>query len=94
VLKHTGGRLAIAYREGDTYLPDGLAALNRFLRDFRTGVEYPLDTALFDVLDDLRTATGTMEPFQVISAYRSPASNAMLLERVPMPSCRSSRPAL
>lgn len=78
---HTGGRLTVAYREGDAYLPDGLAALNRFLRDFRTGAEYPLDAALFDVLNDLRTGTGTMEPFQVISAYRSPASNAMLRER-------------
>ena len=78
---HTGGRLTIAYRDGDAYLPDGLAALNRFLKDFRTGDEYPLDAALFDVLSDLKIATGTAEPFQVISAYRSPASNAMLRER-------------
>jgi uncharacterized protein YcbK (DUF882 family) len=78
---HTGGRLTIAYREGEAFLQDGLAALNRFLKDFRTGHEYPMDAALFDVLSDLTIATGTTEPFQVISAYRSPASNAMLRER-------------
>jgi uncharacterized protein YcbK (DUF882 family) len=75
---HTGGSLAVAYWERGAYLAEGLAALNTFLRDHRTGDEYPMDPPLFDILHDLRLAAGTREPFQVISGYRSPRSNALL----------------
>ncbi len=37
-----------------------------------------MDPALFDVLFDIKLKTGTRAPFQVISAYRSPATNQML----------------
>ncbi len=56
--------------------PRGSRPSTSFLRDFRTGDEHPIDPALFDVLNDLRLATGTKSPFQVISAYRSPQTNA------------------
>jgi len=75
---HTGGRVAVPYWERDAYLPEGLSALNTFLRDHRTGDEYPMDPPLFDILYDLRLAAGTNEPYQVISGYRSPRSNALL----------------
>jgi hypothetical protein len=55
--------------------------LNRLLRDHRTGEQYPIDPALFDILHDLRVATGTASPFQVISGYRSASTNGMLRER-------------
>jgi uncharacterized protein YcbK (DUF882 family) len=75
---HTGGHLAVAYWEGGAYLQEGLSALNTFLRDHRTGDEYPMHPPLFDILYDLRLAAGTNEPYQVISGYRSPRSNALL----------------
>ena len=37
-----------------------------------------MDPTLFDLLHDLRRATGARKPFQVISAYRSPRTNDML----------------
>jgi uncharacterized protein YcbK (DUF882 family) len=77
---HTGERLTVPYYAAGTYLSEGLAALDGFLRDFRTGEEHPIEPALFDLLNDLRLATGTRSPFQVISAYRSPRTNAMLRE--------------
>ncbi len=77
---HTGERLNVAYFADGGYLPEGLARLRSFLRDFRTGDEHAMDPALFDQLHDLQLATGTRSPFQVISGYRSPATNALLRE--------------
>lgn len=77
---HTRDRLSVAYFADGAYLPEGLAALDGFLRDHRTGDEHPIDPALLDILNDLRLATGTRSPFQVISAYRSPRTNSMLQE--------------
>jgi uncharacterized protein YcbK (DUF882 family) len=75
---HTGERLTVPYFADGQYLARGLGALNDFLRDFRTGDEHAMDPALFDILNDLRLATGARKPFQVISAYRSPETNAKL----------------
>lgn len=75
---HTGDRLTVPYFADGQYLRGGLQQLNDFLRDFRTGDEHAMDPGLFDILNDLRLATGSKAPFQVISAYRSPATNAML----------------
>jgi uncharacterized protein YcbK (DUF882 family) len=77
---HTHERLTVSYFADGAYLPEGLATLDSFLRDFRTGQEHPIDPALFDILNDLRLATGTRSPFQVISGYRSPRTNTMLRE--------------
>jgi uncharacterized protein YcbK (DUF882 family) len=75
---HTSERLTVSYFADGAYLPEGLSRLSRLLRDHRSGEEHPIDPALFDMLDDLRVATGTREPFQVISGYRSPQTNATL----------------
>ena len=77
---HTHERLTVPYFADGAYLPEGLASLNAFLKDHRTGEEHAIDPALYDILNDLRLATGTKSPFQVISAYRSPRTNAMLRE--------------
>jgi len=77
---HTSERLTVPYFADGGYLPDGLASLRGFLRDFRTGEEHEIDPGLFDVLHDLKLATGTKSPFHVISGYRSPRTNAMLRE--------------
>ena len=77
---HTSERLTVPYFADGDYLPDGLATLRSFLKDFRTGEEHAIDPALFDVLNDLRLTTGTKSPFHVISGYRSPATNEFLRE--------------
>ena len=78
---HTGERLAIEYFSGGTYVPDALSTVNHFLRDFRTGDIHEIDPALLDLLHGLATVTETSRPFQVISGYRSPATNEMLRHR-------------
>lgn len=75
---HTGERLAVEYFTGGTYLPDALGAINHLLRDFRTGEEHAIDPRLLDLLHRLTAETGTRKPFEVISGYRSPATNARL----------------
>jgi uncharacterized protein YcbK (DUF882 family) len=77
---HTGEHLSVAYFADGGYLTEGLARLQGFLRDFRTGEAHAIDPALFDLLHDLRLATSARGPFQVISAYRSSATNAALRE--------------
>ena len=78
---HTHEQLSVTYFAGGFYDSDSLAALNWFLRDHRTGDQHPIDPALFDILHELRLATGTAAPFQVISGYRSPRTNGMLREK-------------
>jgi uncharacterized protein YcbK (DUF882 family) len=75
---HTGERLVIEYFRGGAYEPEALATVNHFLRDFRTGDVHPIDADLLDLLHHLSGLTETTRPFQVISGYRSPATNAML----------------
>ncbi|HQT30956.1 MAG TPA: DUF882 domain-containing protein [Thiobacillus sp.] len=75
---HTGERLDLPYWiEGD-YVAESLLEINRVLRDHRTDQVAPIDTGLLDLLHRVQTTLGTSQPFQVISGYRSPASNQML----------------
>jgi uncharacterized protein YcbK (DUF882 family) len=75
---HTGERLSVEYFSAGSYLPDALDAVNRLLRDFRTGDVHAIDPGLLDILFAVRRETGTTRYFEVISGYRSPATNAAL----------------
>lgn len=75
---HTGEKLAITYYEQGDYHLDALAEASRFLRDFRTGEEHPIDRGLLDILHGVRRATENNGRFEVISGYRSPKTNAAL----------------
>lgn len=77
---HTGEALNTVYWEQGRYVPQALAQVNHVLRDFRTGDIHPMDPALIDLLDTLSARLDTKNPFQVISGYRSPKTNAMLHE--------------
>jgi uncharacterized protein YcbK (DUF882 family) len=78
---HTGERLAVEYCTAGHYLPDALAAVNTLLRDFRTGDVCAIDPALLDLLFELQGETAATRPFEVISGFRSPATNAALRRR-------------
>jgi uncharacterized protein YcbK (DUF882 family) len=75
---HTGEALRVVYREGGAYLPGALARIGVELRDHRTGDVHPIDPGLLDLLYDVQQQLGSRAPYQVISGYRSPATNAML----------------
>jgi uncharacterized protein YcbK (DUF882 family) len=78
---HTGESLSIAYFEQGAYVPDALQKVAHLLRDFRTGDEHRIDPPLLDYLTDLRMLAGLDAPYEVISGYRSPHTNAELHRR-------------
>ncbi len=75
---HTGENLHIDYHDGVTYIPDSLAEINHYLRDFRTGESHPIDPHLLDILHHLKSTSGSGSSFEIISGYRSPKTNANL----------------
>jgi uncharacterized protein YcbK (DUF882 family) len=78
---HTHEQLSLTVPASGAHASDGLAALNRFLRDHRTGDIHPIDPGLLDILADLHAAVGASGAHHVISGYRSPRTNAALRER-------------
>jgi uncharacterized protein YcbK (DUF882 family) len=75
---HTAEKLKVAYwAEGD-YVPESLTAINQVLRDHRTGSVHEIDRRLLDLLWQVRSKLDTTQPFEIISGYRSPQTNAML----------------
>jgi len=77
----TGEKLNVEYFDAGRYLPDALSAVNRLLRDFRTGDVGAMEPALLDLLHGLAALTHSKRAFQVISGYRSPATNEALHHR-------------
>lgn len=76
---HTGEKLDVVYRDGDSYVPAALAELDHFLRDHRTGEVHHYDPRLFDLLYELMEAAGRPgAQINVVCGYRTPWSNEYL----------------
>ena len=86
---HTGERLKIEYWADGDYIPDALHTVNHFLRDFRNGEVHVIEPKLLDLLTIINGRLETNSPFEVISGYRSPATNAMLHAEHPGVAARS-----
>ena len=75
---HTGEHLsAIYWAEGD-YIPSELAAINKVLRDHRTGKVTKIDKRLLEQLFVLQQRVEYAGSYHIISGYRSPQTNAGL----------------
>ncbi len=75
---HTGEALKTVYWEEGVYVTEALKDIDYVLRDHRTNDMLPMQPHLLDVLHHLHRQLGSGKPFEVISGYRSPRSNAML----------------
>lgn len=75
---HTGENLNTTYWANGRYQPSSLRQLNRILRDHYSGDIHSIDPQVIDLLCALQHRLGTKKPFQIVSGYRSPATNAML----------------
>lgn len=75
---HTAEKVSVEYWARGKYVRDGLKQVNRLMRDHRNGAIHPIDPRLLDVLFQLQRMTGGKGPIHIVSAYRSPASNAAL----------------
>lgn len=78
---HTEKSLSIVYHDGEKYSSTALEQINEFLGDFRNGTVHSIDPATLDILFKLRTELDSEEVFEIISAYRSPETNAMLRKK-------------
>ena len=75
---HTDEKLSATYVRGNQFDKGALKDINHILRDFRTGDVHPIDLQLLDLLTELHRKTGSKQPFQIISGYRSPKTNSTL----------------
>jgi uncharacterized protein YcbK (DUF882 family) len=75
---HTGEAASTVYWADGDYVNDGLATIDSVLRDHRTDEIYTMDTQLLDLLFLLQSKTESSKAYEVISGYRSPATNKAL----------------
>jgi uncharacterized protein YcbK (DUF882 family) len=78
---HTHEQIAATYLVGGRYDQSVLEQLNWFLRDWRRDEPTKMDPRLFDVVWEAYHSAGSSEPVHIVSAYRSPETNAMLRRR-------------
>lgn len=75
---HTGESLTLRRTPDGDFESAGLGRVDRFLRDFRTDEVQPIDRGVLEFLDDVHRVTGSRGVFEVISGYRSVATNSIL----------------
>lgn len=78
---HTFETLKAVYWRDGAYISKGLAQISYHLRDFRTGGIKPIDPTLLNIVYELTNNIDVSGPINVISGYRTPATNAMLAAR-------------
>lgn len=78
---HTNEKLAVTYWQNGGYVRDALTDINHVLRDYKNNEVHVIDPKLLDLLNLLHRQLGSSVAFEVISGYRSPATNAAMHER-------------
>ena len=78
---HSNEDLTVTFKRDGRYDEEALKQLNHYLRDWRTQDQTVMDRHLFDILWEVYRDVDAKKPIQIISAYRSPATNAMLRRR-------------
>jgi uncharacterized protein YcbK (DUF882 family) len=78
---HSDESFTITFKRDGRYDEDALKKANHYLRDWRTQDETVMDRHLFDILWEVYRDVDAKQPIQIISSYRSPATNAMLRRR-------------
>lgn len=78
---HTRESITVTFRRYGSYDQSALEKLNWFLRDWRKEEPVNMDPRLFDVVWETYRESGSSSPIRVVSAYRSPDTNAMLRRR-------------
>lgn len=75
---NTGEALSVTYWSNGSYQRAALDKLNHFLRDWRENEQTEMDPLLFDVLWHTMNTVGFSGTVEVLSAFRSPSTNAWL----------------
>jgi uncharacterized protein YcbK (DUF882 family) len=78
---HSNEDLTVTFKRNGRYDEAALKQLNHFLRDWRSQEQTTMDRHLFDILWEVYRDVDARKPINIISAYRSPATNSMLRRR-------------
>jgi uncharacterized protein YcbK (DUF882 family) len=78
---HSDEDLTVTFKRDGRYDEEALKQLNHHLRDWRSQEQTTMDRHLFDILWEVYRDVDGKKPIQIISSYRSPATNAMLRRR-------------
>jgi uncharacterized protein YcbK (DUF882 family) len=78
---HSDEDLTVTFKRDGRYDEEALKKINHFLRDWRSQDQTTMDRHLFDILWEVYRDVDGKKPIQIISAYRSPATNSMLRRR-------------
>ncbi len=79
--QHTDEQGSFTYMVNGVYDQAVLDKLNWFMRDWRLNEPTKMDPRLFDIIWEVYRESGSREPVDVLSGYRSPQTNAMLRRR-------------
>jgi uncharacterized protein YcbK (DUF882 family) len=74
---HTGETFSGIYRDDNGPISSVMDELSVFLRDFHSGEKIDIDVGVLDFLSGVMQAVGQTQA-TILSAYRTPATNAML----------------
>jgi len=75
---HTSERLKLCYFRDGKFVAEACQRLDYLLRDFRSGDVHTIDPRLYDLVHAIQTETGHNGQVEIISGYRSPATNNQL----------------
>jgi uncharacterized protein YcbK (DUF882 family) len=78
---HTHETAKFTFKHNGQYDQKVLDQMNVFLADWRTHRPARMDPHLFDLLWEVYQDVGASQPYNIVSSYREPATNAMLRSR-------------
>ena len=78
---HSDEDITVTFKRDGRYDEEALKQLNHYLRDWRSQGQTTMDRHLFDILWEVYRDVDGKKAIQIISSYRSPATNAMLRRR-------------
>ncbi len=79
----TNENIKIIYWVEGKYIPDALLEISKFMRDWRENKWAKMDIRNINTLSAVHKILDTSEPIQLLSGYRTTATNEMLRRRSP-----------
>lgn len=77
----TGESIDTIYWIDGRYIPDAMAEINHFMRDWRSGHAIEIDRRAIDIFAAAHSLLDADQPYMLLSGYRSPQTNALLRSR-------------
>jgi len=74
----TGEKMDTIYWIDGEYVGEAVREISMFMRDWRNGKAVAMDTRTIDIIAATHNLLDVSEPYQLLSGYRSPQTNAML----------------